>query len=158
MAGVEYISVKAHDLGTGAWQNVFIVFGNNGKATHYHLGGVFVGGRQKWTFDKIGMKNNKRDGEVDYVPKCPPQKWFDIRLDFKNGEAILSGGEEGGKIKERVRHKFGKIQGGLVGFGTSKSIVKYKDFIVGGKEVKSLPVSPKDSITTTWASMKQNLS
>ncbi len=85
-------------------------------------------------------------------------KKFDIRLDFKNGEAILSGGEEGDKIKERVRHKFGKIQGGRVGLGTSKSIVKYKDFIVGGKGVKSLPVSPKDSITTTWASMKQNLS
>ena len=160
MNGIEYISVKANDLGDGEWQNIFIVFGYDGKSAHYHLGGVFVGGRQKWAFDKIGMKNHKRDGavaEADCVPNCPPKKWFDIRLDFENGEAILSGGEEGGKIKERVRNKFGKIQGGRIGLGASKSIVKYKDFIVGGKGVKSLSVSPQDCITTTWAVVKSKI-
>ncbi len=52
----------------------FHCFGNNGKSAHYHLGGVFVGGRQKWAFDKIGVKNNKWDSEIDCAPKCPPKK------------------------------------------------------------------------------------
>ena len=160
MNDIEYISVKANDLGNGEWQNIFIVFGYDGKSAHYHLGGVFVGGRQKWAFDKIGMKNHKIDGavaEVDCAPNCPPKKWFDISLDFENGEAILSGGEEGGKIKERVRHKFGKMQSDRIGLGALKSIVKYKDFIVGGKGVKNLPVSPQDCITTTWAVVKSKI-
>ncbi|MDP6999349.1 MAG: hypothetical protein QF569_24995 [Candidatus Poribacteria bacterium] len=159
MAGVEYISVQAYDLGTGPWQNIFIVFGNDGKALNYYLGGVFVGGRQKWAFDNIGMKTNKRAGalqEVGCVPNCPPLKWFEIRLEIKNGEAILIGGEKGDKVKERVRHKFGKIPSGRVGLGSSKSIVKYKDFIVGGKGVQSMPVSPQERMTTTWARIKRN--
>ena len=78
-------------------------------------------------------------------------------MDFENVEAILSGGEEGGKIKDRVRHKFGKMQSGRIGLGVSKSIVKYKDFIVGGKGVKKLPVSPQDCITTTWAVVKSKI-
>ena len=94
--------------------------------------------------------------EVGCVPNCPPLKWFEIRLEIKNGEAILIGGEEGDKIKERVRHKFGKIPGGRVGLGSSKSIVKYKDFIVGGKGVQSMPVSPQERMTTTWARIKRN--
>ena len=47
MNDIEYISFKANDLGNGEWQNIFIVFGYDGKSSHYHLGGVFVGGRQK---------------------------------------------------------------------------------------------------------------
>ena len=56
------------------------------------------------------MKTNKRVGalqEVGCGPKCPSLKWF------KNGE--------GDKVKERVRHKFGKIPGGRVGLGSSRS-------------------------------------
>ena len=159
MDGVEYISVRAHDLGTGEWQNIFVVFGNDGKSDNYYLGGVFVGGRQEWAFDNVGMKTNKRAGAILAVacaPQCPPGKWFEIRLEFKNSEAILIGGEEGDKVKERVLHKFGKIQGGRIGLGTSKSIAKYKDFIVGGKGVQSMPVSPQDRMTTTWAKIKRN--
>ena len=159
MDGVEYISVRAHDLGTGEWQNIFVVFGNDGKSENYYLGGVFVGGRQEWAFDNVGMKTNKRAGAILAVacaPQCPPEKWFEIRLEFKNSEAILIGGEEGDKVKERVRHKFGKIQGGRIGLGTSKSIAKYKDFIVGGKGVQSMPVSPQDRMTTTWVKIKRN--
>ena len=156
MAGVEYISVQAYDLGTGTWQNIFIVFSHDGKSDNYYLGGVFVGGRQKWAFDPIVTKDNKRGAEILVAacdPKCPPEEWFDIRIEFTNGEAILSGGETGGKIKEMGRHKFGKIQGGRVGLGASKSIVKYKDFIVVGKGVQA-SVSPQRRITTTWASIK----
>ena len=102
-ADLESISVKAYDLGTGTWQNIFIVFGHDGKSDNYYLGGVFVGGRQGWAFDPIATKDNKRGAEILVAPcdpKCPPEKWFDIRIEFKNGEAILSGGETGGKIKE----------------------------------------------------------
>ena len=98
MDGVEYISVRAHDLGTGEWQNIFVVFGNDGKSENYYLGGVFVGGRQEWAFDNVGMKTNKRAGAIlaeACAPQCPPKKWFEIRLEFKKGEAILIGGEEG---------------------------------------------------------------
>ena len=155
-ADLESISVKAYDLGTGTWQNIFIVFSHDGKSDNYYLGGVFVGGRQKWAFDPIATKDNKRGAEILVAacdPNCPPEKWFDIRIEFTNGEAILSGGETGGKIKEMGRHKFGKIQGGRVGLGASKSIVKYKDFIVVGKGVQA-SVSPQRRITTTWASIK----
>jgi hypothetical protein len=55
-----------------------------------------------------------------------------------------------------IRNAIGKIQGGRIGLGTSKSIVKYKDFIVGGKGVQSMPVSPQDRMTTTWAKIKRN--
>lgn len=82
---------------------------------------------------------------------------MDNRLDFENGEAILSGGEEGSKIKARVRHKFGEMQSGRIGLGASKSIVKYKGFIIGGKGVKSLPVSPQDCIRTIWAVVKSKI-
>ena len=115
-------------------------FGNDGKVVNYYLGGVFVGGHLKWAFDNIGMKTNKRVGalqEVGCVPKCPSLKWFKIRLEIKNGEGISIGGEEGDKVKERVRHKFGKIPGGRVGLGSSRSVAKHKDFIVGGKGVQS---------------------
>ena len=119
---------------------------------NYYLGGVFVGGHLKWAFDNIGMKTNKRVGalqEVDCVPKCPSLKWFKIRLEIKNGEGISIGGEEGDKVKERVRHKFGKIPGGRVGLGSSRSVAKHKDFIAGGKGVQ-MPVSPQERMTTTW--------
>ena len=155
-ADLESISVKAYDLGTGTWQNIFIVFGHDGKSDNYYLGGVFVGGRQGWAFDPIATKDNKRGAEILVAPcdpKCPPEKWFDIRIEFKNGEAILSGGETGGKIKAMARHKFGKIQGGRVGLGASQSVVKYKDFIVAGKGVQT-SVSPQGRITTTWTNIK----
>ena len=73
------------------------------------------------------MKTNKRavrfEKWVVYL-NDPPLKWFEIRLEIKNGEGILIGGEEGNKVKERVRHKFGKIPGSRVGLGSSRSNCK----------------------------------
>ena len=48
-ADLESISVKAYDLGTGTWQNIFIVFGHDGKSDNYYRRGL------RWWPSRMGL-------------------------------------------------------------------------------------------------------
>jgi len=152
---LDYISVRAYDLGTGAWQNVFIVFGYNEKEPQYYLGGAFVGGRQKWAFDPININTHKRGSELAGAPdKLSPKKWYVIKIVFDGDTAILYGAEEGKKLEERCRYTFPKGRPkGRVGLGASNSEPKFDDFTVAGPTI-SAPVAPRDKLATVWAELK----
>lgn len=82
---LDYISVRAYDLGTGAWQNVFIVFGYNEKEPQYYLGGAFVGGRQKWAFDPIDINTHKRGSALAETPFTDTVNWHHVAAVFDEG-------------------------------------------------------------------------
>ena len=67
-------------------------------------------------------------------------------------------------LKEHLEteHQYNEVVDKLTAIGLEVESVQdtglaYKDFIVGGKGVKNLPVSPQDCITTTWAVAKSKI-
>lgn len=154
---LEYIAVKGYDLGTGAWQNLFIIFGYNEKEAQYYLAGPFVGGRQKWAFDPIDIKTHKRGGELaGAADKLAPKVWYNVKVVFEGDTAILYGGEEGKKLEKRTSYTFpGGIPKGRVGLGASNSENKFDDFVVAGPGISPLAVQPHGKLAALWGKLKE---
>ena len=154
---LESVSVKAQDLGTGAWQNVFLVFGYEEDVVEYYLAGAFVGGRQKWAFDPIDPAIHKRGGALgEAADALGPKKWYELKLVFDGDTATLFGAELGDKLEERVSYTFGGgLPAGRVGLGVSNSEAKYDDFTLTGPGVSPLAVEPRGKLATSWAALKR---
>jgi len=153
---LDYVSVRAYDLGTGEWQNIFILFGYDKNEPQYYLGGPFVGGAQEWRIEPVDTKTNDRGSKVAAQgDTLSPEKWYIIKIVFDGDTAILYGAEEGKKLEERTRHTFPKGRPkGRVGLGGSNCENKFDDFTVAGPTITS-PVQPHDKLASLWGKLKR---
>lgn len=153
---VESIEVMAYDLGSGAWQNIFIIFGFDEANPVSYLAGPFVGGAQEWRIETFNsVTRGGRSKQVGLGDVLSPEKWYHLRVVFEDDSVVLYGAEEGEKLEERVSYNFpqGKPSG-RVGLGGSNCENKFDDFIVSGPDIKPLSVEPEDKLSITWGKIK----
>lgn len=160
---VESIEFMGYDLGTGPWQNMFIVFGFDERNPVTYGIGPFVGSAQAWRllpFDSRTRIYPAGDWDNPLVARkneaLGPGKWYHVKLEFDGDTVILYGAEADGDLEEKLSYEFpdGKPSGriGIGGFGSN---VKFDDFRVTGPGVKSLAaVEPKDKLPVAWAKIK----
>lgn len=153
---VESIEVMGNDLGTGAWQNMYIVFGfDEGNPLSYSAG-PFVGGAQEWRFQSFNSANRGGVATIKGMAgQLAPNTWYQVKVVFEGDEAVLFGAEEGEELEEILRHSFpGGIPSGRIGIGSNGSDVKFDNFKVIGPGVASLAVRPEEKLPVAWGSIK----
>lgn len=153
---LEYISVKGYDLGTGEWQNLFIVFGYDEAEPQYYMAGSLVIA-QAFYFETVDMQTHNRGADLNRVDVAglAAETWYEMKVVFEGDTVTMFAGEEGEKLEERVSYTFpGGMPKGRVGLGASASENKYDDFIVAGPNVKPISVESHGRLTTTWGKVK----
>lgn len=153
---VETIEVLGYDLGTGTWQNVYIVFGfNEGNPVSY-LAGAFVGGAQAWRFQTFDSETRGGITTVKEVDaSLSPEKWYHLKLVFEDDSVILYGAEKGEDVEEKATYTFSQEKpSGRIGLGGTGSDTKFDDFIVSGTDIQGLAVEPEDKLSITWGKIK----
>ncbi len=156
---VESIEFMGYDLGTGPWQNMFIVFAFDERNPVTYGIGPFVGDADAWRllpFDSKTRIYPAGDWNNPLVPRkneaLGPRKWYHVKLVFDADTVILYGAEGEDDLEEKLRYEFpdGKPSG-RIGVGGVGSNVKYDNFRVVGQ---NLAVEPEDKLPTAWGKVK----
>ena len=81
----------AYDLGSGSWQNMYIVFGFDEANPLTYSDGPFVGGAQAWRFQTFDSKTR---GGISTVASgaeaLSPGKWYHVKVMFNDYGALIT--------------------------------------------------------------------
>ena len=155
---VESVEVMGYDLGSGGWQNLFLIFGFDESQPLSYLAGPFVGGAQEWRIETFDSQNRGgRASVAGAADVLSPKTWYHVKLVFEGDTGVLYGAEEDGDLEEKLRYDFpGGKPFGRVGLGGSNCDNKFDDFKVTGPGILGFAVEPEDKLAAAWGKIKIN--
>ncbi len=160
---VESIELMGYDLGTGRWQNTFIVFGFDERNPVTYAIGPCVGAAQAWRLCPVDSKTRVWPGKttlVEHKERLVSRKWYHVKLVFDGDTIILYGAEGEDDLKEKLRYNFpGGRPSGRIGVGGIGGDAKFDDFKVTFKSLDADPggqavVEPEDKLPVAWGKVK----